>query len=606
MHRTAATSGEKKNASSSMKWTHYITDLILAMTFMAGCSHASQTPLLTAAEAFLPAEPDSADARLKQVDVRQLRGDEEEAWYALLRTMTDALQRKQPLNDTLVNRAYNFYRHQSKDGTSSDQALVKHFALSAMYMGDWYAANDSIKASEDCYRQAIKYSEKAEDWHTCYIAYSCLAEQENWGSPEEAMILIEKALLLYDRCQDNVRNLISLYEYAANYSAQIAYKDSTSFQKALDYAFKAYQLAIDSCLTDLHNTTHEQIAQIYWLMGNYQKALEFVQDIHLEELESNASLTTNLRIAQYYLSCDSILKAKQLYESPNVITNKTLAYLYARGLSEVAVHQQNKDSILFYMDSAFTASEAMFLDALQTKDDYFHDNLEKEKENERLIYKDKLKTWIFGGAIFMILLSGLLIGRVLILRIRMQRTQRRNSIMQRKYELERNIEEKRRVECEMQLLREQHEREEEEAKHLQHEMELLQDRQQALEDSQQKRAAVIKHLQKYIIERSDITTKLKDGASAHQMTPKDWQTVEQLLDEIDEGRISKIRERYKDISKDDIRLCVMVRIGLSNPAIGHIFGITPSAVQHRKLTLKKKGFGVADPEVTLDKFLESL
>ena len=147
---------------------------------------------------------------------------------------------------------------------------------------------------------------------------------------------------------------------------------------------------------------------------------------------------------------------------------------------------------------------------------------------------------------------------------------------------------------------------EEEAKHLQHEMELLQDRQQALEDSQQKKAAVIKHLQRYIIERSGITTKLKDGASAHQMTPKDWQTVEQLLDEIDEGRISKIRTSYKDISKDDIHLCMMVRIGMSNPAIGHLFGITPSAVQHRKLTLKKKGFGIADPEVTLDKFLESL
>ena len=158
----------------------------------------------------------------------------------------------------------------------------------------------------------------------------------------------------------------------------------------------------------------------------------------------------------------------------------------------------------------------------------------------------------------------------------------------------------------MQLLKEKHEKEEEKARHLQHEMELLQDRQQALEDSQQKRAAVIKHLQRYIIERSDITTKLKDGASAHQMTPKDWQTVEQLLDEIDEGRISKIRTSYKDISKDDIHLCVMVRIGMSNPAIGHIFGITPSAVQHRKLTLKKKGFGIADPEVTLDKFLESL
>ena len=589
-----------------MKPSYYIAS-ILSVLLMAGCRHVSQMNLLTEAETFLPAEPDSVDVRLKMVDTRLLEGDEEElAYYALLRTMTDAMQGATSPNETLVNRAYSFYRQKSKDGTSSDQALVKHFAQSAMYMGDLYAAHDSVKASEDCYRKAIKYSEEVGDWHTCYIAYSCLAEQLNLANPSEALDLIKKAIGVYEKCNDNSRNLISLYDYAANHAAQIAYKDSTSFQLALDYAFKAYQLAIDSCLTDLYDTTHEQIAQIYWLKGDYHEALKYIQDIHLEELESNASLTTNMRIAQYYLSCDFIMKAKEIYESPKVISDKTLTYLYARGLAEVAAHQLNKDSILFYMDSAFTASEAMFLDALQTKDEYYYDNLEKEKKNERLIYKDKLKTWIFGGTICIILLSCLLIGRVLILRIRMQRTQRRNSIMQRKYEIERNIEEKRRVECEMQLLREKQERNEEKAKHLQHEMELLQDRQQALADSHQKKTATIKHLQRYIIDRTDITMKLKGCTTHVRMTSKEWNDVEQLLDEIDDRRISKIRARFKDLSLDDIRLCVMVRIGMSNPAIGNVYGITPSAVQHRKLTLKKKGFGVDNPDVTLDDFIESI
>ena len=90
------------------------------------------------------------------------------------------------------------------------------------------------------------------------------------------------------------------------------------------------------------------------------------------------------------------------------------------------------------------------------------------------------------------------------------------------------------------------------------------------------------------------------------MTSKEWNDVEQLLDEIDDRRISKIRARFKDLSLDDIRLCVMVRIGMSNPAIGNVYGITPSAVQHRKLTLKKKGFGVDNPDVTLDDFIESI
>ena len=131
-----------------MKPSYYIAS-ILSVLLMAGCRHVSQMNLLTEAESFLPAEPDSADVRLKMVDTRLLEGDEEEsAYYALLRTMTDAMQGATSPNDTLVNRAYNFYRQKSKDGTSSDHALVKYFAQSAMYMGDLYAAHDSVKASE--------------------------------------------------------------------------------------------------------------------------------------------------------------------------------------------------------------------------------------------------------------------------------------------------------------------------------------------------------------------------------------------------------------------------------------------------------------------------
>lgn len=557
--------------------------LLTAMSLMAGCQRVSQMNLLAEAEAFLPAEPDSADVRLRMVDVQQLDGDDEEAFYALLRTMTDAMQGATSPNDTLVNRAYNFYRQKSKDGTSSDHALVKYFAQSAMYMGDLYAAHDSVKASEDCYRKAIKYSEKVGDWHTCYIAYSCLAEQIQWGNEEEALNLIGKAITVYEKCNDNVDNLISLYGYAASYASQIAYRDYADFNPALDFAYKAYHLAIDSCRVDYYNQTLVSLAEIYWEKGDYRKALEYVRNIQLKELDSENSQVINMRIGQFYMSCDSITKAQELYRAPKNLCNKKLAYLYARALAEVSAHQHSKDSILFYMDSAFTASEAMFLDALQTKDDYFHDNLEKEKENDRLIYKSKLKTWIFGSSIFIILIGGLLIGRVLILRIRVHRERRRNSIMQRKYDLERILEEKRRAESQMRLLRE---------------------RQQALEDSQQKKTATIKHLQRYIIDRTDVTMKLKDDATHVKMSSKEWTDVEQLLDEIDDRRISKIRARFKTLSIDDIRLCVMVRLGMSNPAIGNVYGITPSAVQHRKLTLKKKGFGVDNPDVTLDDFIE--
>ena len=564
-----------------MRWFLYSVVLAAAIMFMAACSHTSQTPLLTAAEALLPAEPDSADARLKQVDVRQLRGDEEEAWYALLRTMTDALQRKQPLNDTLVNRAYTYYGSASDLGTSSDPELLRRFAQSALYMGDCYAAQDSTKACEDCYRRAIRSSEKAKDWHTCYIAYQRLAEQVQWSNPEEALELINKAIEIYGKCNDNTKNLLSLYSCASDYAAQISQFNNGDFQESLDFAYKVLKISEDSCWEDHLQVAQMLLAKIFWLKKDYHTALEWAKKCTPPDLSTSSGVSQNEFLARYYLCCDSLKQSKEHYKAPTLIEDKAEAYLYASALAEIYIELQERDSAVLFMDSALNCAEAIYFDALQAKDDYYQDNLKKEKEKDELLYKVKLKTWLLGGGSACVLILSLFI-------IWIQK------------------ERKRRTEIELQLLKEKHEKEEEKARHLQHEMKLLQDRQQALEDSQQKRAAVIKHLQKYIIERSDITTKLKDGASAHQMTPKDWQTVEQLLDEIDEGRISKIRERYKDISKDDIRLCVMVRIGMSNPAIGHIFGITPSAVQHRKLTLKKKGFGIADPEVTLDKFLESL
>lgn len=534
---------------------------------MAGCRHESQMNLLSEAETFLPTAPDSADARLNLVKVNELQDDEEAAYYALLRTMTDAMQRKTPLNDTLAQRAYTFYSLKSNHGVSSDQILVKHYAQSALYMGECYAKSDSVKKSEDCYRQAIKGSEKCADWHTCYLSYERLAEQVHWSNCEEALTLIKKSIEIYKKCNDNIGNLLSLFHSLAHYTFQLAYTKESCFQDAIDLTQVEYDLAVTNGMQLYENQALNLFALIYWAQGDYQKALSYAKRIKLTELKNDYERAWNRTIAQCYLSCDSFTQAKTYLLRLKNISRKSEAYLFAKELAELAINNEESDSAICYMDSAFSSAEAMFFDALKAKDDYYQDNLEKEKNNEKLIYKDKLKTWLFGATILIILVGGILIVWVLVLRIRMHREQRRNSIIQ---------------------------------------MQLLQERQQALEESQQRKTATIRHLQRYIIDRTDVAMRLKDDTTRVRMSAKEWSDVERLLDEIDDRRISKIRARFKDLTVDDIRLCIMVRIGMSNPAIGNVYGITPSAVQHRKQTLKKKGFGVMDPDVTLDNYIETL
>lgn len=202
------------------------------------------------------------------------------------------------------------------------------------------------------------------------------------------------------------------------------------------------------------------------------------------------------------------------------------------------------------MDSAFKSAEENYLGVLQTKYAYYHEVLEGEKRNARLVYEGRLRTWVFAGIICIVLAGGLLLY----------------------------IEERRRAKSKTMFLQEQHRRKEQEADFLQKEMSLLREKQQAMEVNYQRKSAIIRHLQNFIIDRTDITLKLKEDTPRVNMSAKDWSDVEQLLNEIDDGVFTKIRARYKGMSTDDIRLCIMVRLGMSNPAIGNVYAITPSAV----------------------------
>ena len=59
-------------------------------------------------------------------------------------------------------------------------------------------------------------------------------------------------------------------------------------------------------------------------------------------------------------------------------------------------------------------------------------------------------------------------------------------------------------------------------------------------------------------------------------------------------------------SEDDIRLCMLTRLRLSNNALSAIYVISVSAVQHRKQKLKKEGFGITDPAVTFDQIIANI
>jgi len=117
---------------------------------------------------------------------------------------------------------------------------------------------------------------------------------------------------------------------------------------------------------------------------------------------------------------------------------------------------------------------------------------------------------------------------------------------------------------------------------------------------------VVAFLQNFILERTEVMKKLhQSGDSLIYLSPHEWSEIERTLNAIDNDRFAHIREQYPTMQENDIRLCILTRLGISNRTIGNIYCITVSAVQHRKLKLKKEVFGETNPDITLEQILKN-
>ena len=133
-------------------------------------------------------------------------------------------------------------------------------------------ANDSIRQGETLLRKTIQLAEASEDWHTYYIAYQRLAEALSQSNPEEALRLMKKALTIYEQHPDDERNYVMLLDYAGTYAAQMAYTTEGSYDEALDFINRAYDIAEKNQMADLMCQTLTSLANIAWAKDDYRQA----------------------------------------------------------------------------------------------------------------------------------------------------------------------------------------------------------------------------------------------------------------------------------------------------------------------------------------------
>ena len=424
-------------------------------------------------------------------------------------------------------------------------------------------ANDSIRQGETLLRKAIQLSEASEDWHTNYIAHQRLAEAISQSNPEEALRLMKKALTVYEQHPDDERNYVILLDYAGTYAAQLAFITEGSYDEATDFTNRAYAIAKEKQMKDMMCQTLTSQANIAWAKEDYRQALDYAHQAlaaeNAEGTESTESGTLQV-LARSYFSLNMLDSAETVYRQIDTGDDVHMAYIVQSNLAKIALRRLGATEVEDSVDEAFLQIEDFYYKALEQKDQYYQASLKQEMENQQLEYRSKM----YGRTLLIaIIASGIILLAVVLAlryRIRMQEQEKR-----------------------------QLQQEAEHQKTLLH---------QANE--------VVTFLQGFILERTEVLKKLnQSGDSLIYLTPHEWSEIERTLNAIDDNRFAKIREQYPNMQDDDIRLCILTRLGLSNRTIGNIYCITISAVQHRKLKLKKDVFGESNPDITLEQILNS-
>ena len=418
-------------------------------------------------------------------------------------------------------------------------------------------ANDSVRLGESLLRKTIRFAEETKDWHTNYIACQRLAEALSQSNPEEALRLMKQALTIYEQHPDDERNYVMLLDYAGTFAAQVAFINEGTFDEALSFIHRAYDIAKINQMNDMMCQTLTSLANIAWAKEDYRQALDYAH-------QAESVATDNLRpgtlqvLARSYLSLNMLDSAETVYRRINPADDVHLAYIVQSNLAKIALRRLGATQVEDSVAEAFDQIEDFYYKALEQKDQYYQETLRQEMENQQLEYRSQM----YARTLFIIIIAALIVisAMVLVIRYRMQAQRQAQRQLQQ------------------------------EAEHQKAQLH------QANE--------VVAFLQNFILERTEVMKKLnQSGDALIYLSPHEWSEIERTLNAIDNNRFANLREQYPNMQEDDIRLCLLTRLGISNRTIGNIYCISISAVQHRKLKLKKDVFGESNPDITLEQIL---
>ena len=615
------------------KITHYILYILIACTALLNiqCSRngKEKTPLpeLVHAESVMFDHPDSALHILEDMPIPSARWDKENhALWCLLNTQAKVKQLMKISSDSLVRIAYDYYKPTNN---------TRRKAMSALYMGDINYEFGNIEEAIQYYLEGKSEVEKTDDYKTGYLIMFSLGKLYLFRN--FADYALEACTAAYDYAvkDSNKRYQMTALRYLAR-----SYCLTNELTKAIDTYNQCASLALELGLgTDrYYYKVQTEIALVYSNSGNLEKSLILSKSLPVE-YQSSLLIGSNYLMLNQYDS--AYLYLNRALNTDNVYTKKeTYRNLYRLG----DIPQYRKylktycDSLLFYTDSVMSLDKGKEIIAYKEK--YDHQKLITEQQRLKL-EKAETQRILIVVTLCLVVLIAITIYLYQKRLVRKEATIRRQSEQLQDYMLQLHDNESRLmqnrqylVELKTQLATHEddadgHHEEQEQMERLEAENSRLQTTIQSLQQRIGEYSSRLSNTRKDMEQLRNLSEEaLKLKEREHRLTDRlvdshplmaelqkkcrtlseaEWQELVQLCNDTWDGFTTRLQARYPQLTEQELRLCLLIRLRFSNVQLAAIFAVSPASISQKKFRLKKHlsewGESNFPEEMTLDRWL---
>ena len=614
------------------KITHYILYILIACTALlniqCGGNGKGKSPLpeLVHAESVMFDHPDSALHILEDMPMPSARRDKEDhALWCLLVTQAQYKQVMKISSDSLVRIAYDYYKPTKNS---------RRKAIAALYMGCINYDLGNIEEAMQYYLEGKTEVEKTDDYKTGYLIMFSLGKLYLFR--DFADYALEACSSAYDYA---VKDSNKRYQMTALRFLARCYCLTNEFPKAIDTYNKCSSISLELGQKDgYYYETQNEIALVYSNSGNLEKSLVLSKSLPVE-YQSTVLIGKNY----YYLNeRDSAYIYLRKSLKTNSVYTKALIYEFLYKISDTPKYRKYLktycDSLLFYTDSVMSLDKGKEIIAYKEK--YDHQKLITEQQRLKLEKADAQRM-VFIITICLIVVIAVVAYLYQKRLVRKETTIRKQSEQLQDYMLqlheyetqlmqnnrymeelkeqlsgqEMNSEELHEYREQIDSLQVENSRLSENIATMQnHIAEYTSKLDKARRDTEKFRSISEENLNlkqrermlaDYVVDNDSLVKELREKCRV--LDDMEWETLEQMCESTYGNFVSRMQSICPTLTKQELHLCILIKLRFSNTQMSEIFGVSVSSVSQKKFRLKKHLSdsleGSLPEEMTLDRWL---